>query len=68
MHLEGLKKNTSTHAAGVVISSTNLDEIIPIHYENNTLITGVTMDYLESIGLLKMDFLALKNLTTIKIY
>lgn len=66
MHLEGLKKNTSTHAAGVVISSTNLDEIIPIHYENNTLITGVTMDYLESIGLLKMDFLALKNLTTIK--
>ena len=66
MHLEGLKKNSSTHAAGVVISSTNLDEIIPIHYENNTLITGVTMDYLESIGLLKMDFLALKNLTTIK--
>ena len=66
MHLEGLKKNNSTHAAGVVISSTNLDEIIPIHYENNTLITGVTMDYLESIGLLKMDFLALKNLTTIK--
>ena len=66
MHLEGLKKNTSTHAAGVVISSTNLDEIIPIHYENNTLITGVTMDYLENIGLLKMDFLALKNLTTIK--
>ena len=66
MHLEGLKKNTSTHAAGVVISSTNLDEIIPIHYENDTLITGVTMDYLENIGLLKMDFLALKNLTTIK--
>ena len=66
MHLEGLKKNTSTHAAGVVISSTSLDEIIPIHYENGTLITGVTMEYLESIGLLKMDFLALKNLTTIK--
>lgn len=66
MHLECLKKNTSTHAAGVVISSTNLDEIIPIHFENDTLITGVTMDYLESIGLLKMDFLALKNLTTIK--
>ena len=65
-HLEGLKKNASTHAAGVVISSKTLDEIIPIHYENNTLITGVTMEYLESIGLLKMDFLALKNLTTIK--
>ena len=66
MHLEGLKKNTSIHAAGVVISSEKLDEIIPIHYENNVLITGVTMDYLENIGLLKMDFLALKNLTTIK--
>ena len=66
MHLEGLKKNTSTHAAGVIISSKALDDIIPIHYENNTLITGITMDYLEKIGLLKMDFLALKNLTTIK--
>ena len=47
MHLEGLKKNTSTHAAGVVISSEKLDEIIPIHCENNTLITGCTMDYME---------------------
>ena len=63
MHLEGLKKNTSTHAAGVVISSEKLDEIIPIHCENNTLITGCTMDYMESIGLLKMDFLAVKNLS-----
>ena len=66
MHLEGLKKNTSTHAAGVVIANTCLDEIIPVHYENGILITGVTMEYLEAIGLLKMDFLALKNLTTIK--
>lgn len=65
MHLEGLKKNTSTHAAGVVISNEKLDEVIPIHYENNTLITGCTMDYMESIGLLKMDFLAVKNLSTI---
>lgn len=65
IHLEGLKKNTSTHAAGVVISSEKLDEVIPIHYENNTLITGCTMEYMESIGLLKMDFLAVKNLSTI---
>lgn len=65
MHLEGLKKNTSTHAAGVVISNEKLDEVIPIHYENNTLITGCTMEYMESIGLLKMDFLAVKNLSTI---
>lgn len=65
MHLEGLKKNTSIHAAGVVISSEKLDEVIPIHYENNTLITGCTMEYMESIGLLKMDLLAVKNLSTI---
>lgn len=65
MHLEGLKKNTSIHAAGVVISNEKLDEVIPIHYENNTLITGCTMEYMESIGLLKMDFLAVKNLSTI---
>ncbi len=64
-HLEGLKRNISTHAAGVVISSVDLDEVIPIHYNNNELVTGVTMDYLEDIGLLKMDFLGLKNLTMI---
>lgn len=64
-HLEGIKKNVSTHAAGVVISSVALDEVIPIHIENGNLITGVTMEYLEDIGLLKMDFLGLKNLTTI---
>lgn len=63
--LEGLKKNTSTHAAGVIISSEDIDSIIPVHISNNTLLTGVTMEYLEDIGLLKMDFLGLKNLTTI---
>lgn len=65
IHLENLKRNTSTHAAGVIISSKNLEEIIPIHYDNNTLITGCTMDYLEDLGLLKMDFLAVKNLTMV---
>ena len=65
LKLEGLKKNTSTHAAGVVISSITLDEVIPIHYNNQELITGIPMEYLEDIGLLKMDFLGLKNLTTI---
>ena len=64
-HLEGLKKNTSIHAAGVVISSVSLDEVIPIHISNNELITGIAMEYLENIGLLKMDFLGLKNLTII---
>lgn len=64
-HLEGLKKSTSIHAAGVVIANKSIASIIPVHYENNILITGLTMDNLEQIGLLKMDFLALKNLTTI---
>lgn len=63
--LEGIKKNISTHAAGVVISSIDLDEVIPVHISNGELITGSTMEFLEDIGLLKMDFLGLKNLTMI---
>ncbi|NMA50893.1 MAG: DNA polymerase III subunit alpha [Mollicutes bacterium] len=66
MHLENLKKNISTHAAGVVISSVPLKNIIPIIKDDVINRTGITMDYLEKLGLLKMDFLALKNLTTIK--
>ena len=66
LKLEGLKKHISTHAAGVVISSIPLDNVIPIHYNNQDLLTGVTMNYLEELGLLKMDFLALRNLTIIK--
>ena len=47
------------------ISDKLLDEVIPIKYNNGVLTTGITMDYLEDLGLLKMDFLALKNLTII---
>ncbi len=65
MKLEGLKKNASTHAAGVVICSENLDNIIPVKVVSDGLVTGITMDYLENLGILKMDFLALKNLSTI---
>lgn len=66
LELEGLKKNTSVHASGVVISSVRLDNIIPVLIDGDNLITGITVDeHLESMGLLKMDFLALKNLTTI---
>ena len=64
--LEGLKRQISTHAAGVVISSECLDDIIPIYVENNTVLTGTTMEYLEELGLIKMDFLAIRNLTIIK--
>ena len=64
-HLEGLKKNTSTHAAGVIISSEKLGKIIPISNEDGTLKTGIEMTYLEKMGLLKMDFLALEKLNII---
>ncbi len=64
-HLEGLKKNASTHAAGVIISSEKLGKIIPISNEDGTLKTGIEMPYLEKMGLLKMDFLALEKLNTI---
>ncbi len=64
--LEGLKRHISTHAAGVVISSVPLDTVIPICKSGDELLTGVTMEYLEELGLLKMDFLALRNLTIIQ--
>lgn len=64
--LEGLKRHISTHAAGVVISSVTLDDVIPVCLNSGELLTGVTMEYLEDLGLLKMDFLALRNLTIIQ--
>lgn len=64
LKLEGLKKHISTHAAGVVISKEDLDDIIPITKSGEVYLTGYTMNYLESLGLLKMDFLAIKDLTT----
>ena len=64
--IEGLKKHISTHAAGVVISSVSLDEVIPVYLNNEELITGISMNYLEELGLIKMDFLSIKNLTIIE--
>ena len=64
--LEGLKRHISTHAAGIVISSIELDEVIPLTLNADIFMTGVTMEYLEPLGLLKMDFLALRNLTIIR--
>lgn len=65
LKLEGLKRHISTHAAGVVICSEPLDNLIPVCVNDNNLLTGLTMNYLEELGLLKMDFLALSNLTII---
>lgn len=64
--LEGLKRHSSIHAAGVVMSRYPLDEIIPLDKGHNNFYTsGYDMKYLEEIGLLKMDFLAIKYLTII---
>lgn len=65
MRFEGLKKNISTHAAGIVIGDRCLDEIIPMYKNEEVYLTGIPKEYLEDIGLLKMDFLALKNLNMI---
>ena len=65
LKLEGLKRHTSIHAAGIVMSQVDLDEIIPLQKAVDGYLTGYSMEYLESLGLLKMDFLALRNLTLI---
>lgn len=64
--LEGMPRHTSTHAAGVVISAVPLDELVPLQKNDDTIITQYTMTILESLGLLKMDFLGLRNLTIIR--
>ncbi|NES80463.1 MAG: DNA polymerase III subunit alpha [Moorea sp. SIO2B7] len=67
IRIEGTNKTFGVHAAGVVISSQPLDEIVPLQKNNDgAIITQYFMEDLESMGLLKMDFLGLKNLTTIQ--
>ncbi len=61
----GLKKNTSIHAAGVVISDVDLSTLMPLYKSNGVILTGYDKDYIEDLGLLKMDFLSIKNLNTI---
>lgn len=66
LHLEGLPRHTSIHAAGIIISRKNLDECIPLtKTPTGNYVATYTMNYLEQLGLLKMDLLALSNLTTI---
>ncbi|SFJ97052.1 DNA polymerase III catalytic subunit, DnaE type [Marinilactibacillus piezotolerans] len=62
--LEGLPRHVSTHAAGVVISDEPLIHSVPLQLGSGELsLTQFTMSYVEKVGLLKMDFLGLKNLT-----
>lgn len=63
--IEGNKRHTSIHAAGIVISYKPLDEVVPIKMSEDINLTEYTMDYLEELGLIKMDFLGIKNLSII---
>ena len=65
-NIEGIKCNTGMHAAGVIISHQPLDEIVPVQYaKEGNVITEYPKEDCEKVGLLKMDFLGLKNLTII---
>ncbi len=67
MRIEGTNKTFGVHAAGVVIAAEPLDELVPLQRNNDgQVITQYFMEDVESMGLLKMDFLGLKNLTMIE--
>jgi len=65
--LEGLARHASTHAAGVVVAPDTLEEFCPVYKDQKTglINTQYSMKYVEKIGLVKFDFLGLKNLTVI---
>jgi DNA polymerase-3 subunit alpha len=63
--LEGLNRNAGTHAAGVVIGDRPLTEYLPLSKNGDTVTTQWEMGVIEKIGLLKMDFLGLRNLTVL---
>ncbi len=64
--LEGMPRHAGTHAAAVVISKDPLMNIIPLQKNDETVTTQFTMGAIEELGLLKMDFLGLRNLTVIQ--
>ena len=66
MSLEGMPRNTSTHAAGVVITADPVCSYVPLSRNDDTIVTQYTMTTIEELGLLKMDFLGLRNLTVIR--
>ena len=63
--VEGMPRHASTHAAGVVISDKRVDEYVPLAVNDGMVVTQYTMTALDELGLLKMDFLGLRNLTVI---
>ncbi len=66
MALEGMPKNTSTHACGVVITKDPVDTYVPLYEREGQISTQYIMTTLEELGLLKMDFLGLRTLSVIK--
>ena len=64
--IEGMPRHASTHAAGVVISKEPIDEYVPLYMSDKGISTQFTMTTIEELGLLKMDFLGLRNLTVIR--
>ncbi len=63
--LEGMPRNASMHAAGVVITKNDVSSYVPLAKNNDSIVTQYTMVTLEQLGLLKMDFLGLRNLTVL---
>ncbi len=64
--LEGFPRHASTHAAGVVITQNPVYSYVPVQLSDNNVVTQFPMTTLEQLGLLKMDFLGLRNLTVIR--
>ncbi len=63
--IEGMPRHTTTHAAGVVITENPVSDYVPLAKNDEAVVTQFTMTTLDELGLLKMDFLGLKNLTVI---
>ena len=66
MALEGMPRQASTHACGIVITKETVDTYVPLYMRDNTISTQYIMTTLEELGLLKMDFLGLRTLTVIQ--
>jgi len=67
LKLIGLPRQTGTHAAGVILSDVDLREVLPIRVGYNGIMqTQFDMNYLENLGLIKMDLLGLRNLSTLQ--
>ena len=66
MQLEGMPRNASTHAAGVVLTKDPVTDYVPVHKTGDSVVTQFPMAILEKLGLLKVDFLGLRTLTVIQ--